>query len=174
MSDVKERLEARRLLQQLDRAMASSDTEVEFYFLGGAVIYQAFAAQPDSVRVTSLFRPAENVRAAVRRVGDAEGLPAGWVHRTVRAALSDGIRPSAYVDLPRVRAFVAPPEYVLAVKCAAMRLGDAFGERDDIRYVLRAMNIDSAADAVSVVHRYFTERQLPDDVEARLEQLIAA
>jgi len=168
-----DRPEALRLLRQLDRALASSATEVEFYFVGGAVIYQAFSAQPGTARVTALFRPAEEVRAAVRKIGDAEELPAGWLHKTVRVALDDGTRPSAYVELPRVRAFVAPPEYVLAVKCAAMWLGEAFGELDDVRYVLRAMNIDSAADALSVIHRYFTKRQLPPDTDGRLEELIA-
>ena len=69
--------------------------------------------------------------------------------------------------------FVPVPDYVLAIKCAAMRLGDGFHELDDIRHVLRVMEVTSADLALSIVGRYFTERQLAPDTRARIEALFA-
>ena len=166
-----ERAGAFRHLEELGRRLAFTDTEVEFYFLGGAVIYQAFAARPGTARVGAMFRPADTVRRAARDVAEREGLPEGWLARAVRSALGDGAGRGAYVDLLNVRAFAALPEYVLAVKCAAMRLGDDFHEADDVRYVLRAMNLATAGEALAVVGRYFTERQLAPGTRERLEAL---
>ena len=93
------------------------------------------------------------------------------MHRTVRAALSDGAGKGDYVALAGLRAFAAPPEYVLAMKCAAMSLGEEFRETEDIRYVWRSMNLSTAEEALAIVSRYFTERQLPADIRERLEAL---
>jgi hypothetical protein len=172
VSTDQERVEAARLLGKLGAALASSDTEVEFYFVSGAVIFQAFAAHPGTAQVTAMFRPAETVRLAASAVAQGEGVSEGWLHRSVRAALSDGADPTRYVELPNVRAFVALPEYVLAIKSAAMCLGDAFREAEDLRFILRAMNLASAAEALSIVSRYFTDRQLASDTESRLQALI--
>lgn len=172
MTPEAERLEAERHLERLAAILASSDIEVEFYFVRGAVIFQAFAARPETAHVDAMFRPAESIRAAARQVAESENLPERWLHRSVGAALSDGADPSRYVELPRVRAFVAPPEYVLAIKTAAMRLGEAFRETEDVRFLARAMNLTSAAEARSIVARYFTDRQLPADTHARLQTLI--
>lgn len=172
MSDRAEHLESLRLLEKLGELLASDNTEVEFYFLSGAVIFQAFAARPGTARIDAMFRPAETVRLAASEVAETEGATEGWLHRCVRSALSDGAEPRRYVELSNVRAFVARPEYVLAMKCAAMRLGDAFREAEDVRFILRAMNLTSAAEALSVVSLYFAERQLAPDTESRLEDLI--
>ena len=166
-----ERSEALRILDRLARRLLSTNTEVEFYFLGGAVIYQAFVAEPGTARVTAMFRSSEVVRQAAQEVAEAEGLPGGWMHRTVRAALSDGAGKGDYVALAGLRAFAAPPEYVLAMKCAAMSLGEEFRETEDIRYVWRSMNLSTAEEALAIVSRYFTERQLPADIRERLEAL---
>jgi hypothetical protein len=166
-----ERAEALRILQALARHLLSTNSEVEFYFVGGAVMYQAFVADPGTARVKAMFRPAEVVRHAAREVAEAEGLPDGWLHRTVRAVLSDGAGQGDYVALPGLRAFVARPEYVLAMKCGAMLLGEEFRETEDVRYVLRSMNVSTPEEALSLVSRYFTERQLAPDTRERLEAL---
>lgn len=170
-SGAEERSQALRILELLDTKLADQQTEVEFYFLGGAVIYQAFAAEPGTAQASAMFRSAEVVRQGASEVAEEEGLPEAWMHRTVRAALADGAGQGGYVELGHLRAFAALPEYVLAMKCAAKRLGEDFRETEDVRYVLRSMNVSSADEALSIVSRYFTERQLAPDTRARLEAL---
>lgn len=161
------------LLNLLDARLASHQTEVEFYFVGGAVIFQAFNAQPGTAHVSAMFRPADVVRLAIEEVAIEEGAPEDWLPQSVRRVLRGGATAAAYVGLPHVRVFVPVPDYVLGIKCAAMRLGDDFREMDDIRYLLRAMNVTSADSALSIVSQYFTERQLAPDTKARLERALA-
>lgn len=161
------------LLRAVSARLERAKTEVEFYFLGGAVLYQAFNADPKTAHVGSMLRPASVVRDAARDVAAREGVPEDWLPWSVRRVLSGEVAGAGtYLELRHLRAFVPLPGYVLAVKCAAMRLGEDFRETEDVRYVLRAMNLTSADEALSVVLRYFTDRQLVPDTRLRLERLL--
>lgn len=68
---------------------------------------------------------------------------------------------------------VAQPAYLLAMKCAAMRLGAEFHDLDDVRYLLRYLSIATAADALAIVTRYFDESQIPPKTRLALEELLS-
>jgi hypothetical protein len=78
-----------------------------------------------------------------------------------------------YLDLSNLLVFVARPEYLLAMKCAAMRLGEEFQDLGDVRYLLRYLNIDRADDAMSIVTKYFDEDFLPPKIRLALEELLS-
>jgi hypothetical protein len=77
-----------------------------------------------------------------------------------------------WVELPNLRVFVARPEYLLAMKCAAMRLGEEFHDLDDVRYLLRWLNIERVDDALAIVTRYFDEAVLAPKTRLALEELL--
>jgi hypothetical protein len=58
------------------------------------------------------------------------------------------------------------------MKCAAMRLGEEFHDLDDVRYLLRHLDIRSAADALAIVTQYFDESQLQPKTRLVLEELL--
>lgn len=169
--DVRPELE---LFARLGRALRTSDIEVEFYFIGGALLSQAFSADPDTVRVSVLFRPAAPVREAIASVGRAEGLGESWPPGAARTLLRSASPGGSvdYVELPGVRVFEPPPEYALAVACAAARTEDDARGLEDLRYLLRAMNVTSVDTALSLVRAYFADRQLPSTARARLEAIL--
>jgi hypothetical protein len=63
-------------------------------------------------------------------------------------------------------------EYLLALKCAAMRLGEEFRDLDDVRYLLRYLNITSSSEALEVVARYVNEDAIPVKTRLALEELL--
>jgi hypothetical protein len=69
--------------------------------------------------------------------------------------------------------FIAPPEYLLAMKCAAMRLGEEFHDLDDVRFLLRYLNLTTADEALEIVRRYFDEDQLLPKTALALEELLS-
>ena len=46
-----------------------------------------------------------------------------------------------FLELDHLRVMVAQPEYLLAMKCLAMRIGAEFHDEDDVRYLLRHLDI---------------------------------
>ena len=77
-----------------------------------------------------------------------------------------------FLELQHLRVFTARPEYLLAMKCAALRLGEAFHDLDDVRFLLRYLNITTTADAMAIVTRYFDERQLLPKTRLALKELL--
>jgi predicted nucleotidyltransferase len=166
--------EIRRLFELLDAELAAESVEGEVYVVGGAVMCLALEARAATRDVDAFFRPTRLVRQAAARVAVAAGVPENWLNDAVKGFLSPRGEFEAYLELPHLRVFIARPEYLLAMKCASMRLGEEFHDLDDVRYLLRYLNISTARDALDIVARYFDEEHLPPKTPLALEELLPA
>lgn len=162
----------RRLLHLLDEELARRDTQGEIYLVGGAVMCLALNARDSTRDLDAYFKPTTIVREAAVRVAARADVPTDWLNDAVKAFLGGRGEWQNYLDLPHLRVFTATPAYLLAMKCAAMRLGEEFHDVDDVRYLLRYLNITIAADALAVVTRYFDESQLAPKTRLALEELL--
>lgn len=120
----------------------------------------------------AFFRPAQAVRKAAARVAGRAGVPEGWLNDAVKGFLSQRGEFDPFLELSHLRVFAARPEYLLAMKCASMRLGEEFRDLDDVRYLLRYLNISTIEEALGLVTRYFDEQQLPPKTRFALEELL--
>jgi len=161
-----------RLFDLLDAELAAGDTHAEVYLVGGAVMCLALGARAATRDVDAWFKPATLVREAAARVAARAAVPDTWLSDAVKAWLSPRGEFDRYLDLPHLQVFVAQPTYLLAMKCAAMRLGAEFHDLDDVRYLLRYLNITTAADALAIVVQYFDEAQIPPKTRLALEELL--
>jgi hypothetical protein len=64
-------------------------------------------------------------------------------------------------------------QHLLAMKCASMRLGEEFRDLDDVRFLLRYLNVTTAEEALKIVTRYFDETQLLPKTRLALEELFS-
>jgi len=101
------------------------------------------------------------VREAAARVALRVDVPAGWLNVAVKRWMGDRGRFAPWLELPHLSVFVAHTAYLLAMKCMALRLGAEFQDLDDIRYLLRHLDIGCAADALAVVAQYVLVRLVP-------------
>ncbi len=167
------RADIHRLLELLDAELALKEAAGEVYLAGGAVMCLVLDARPATRDVDALFRPTELIRQAAARVADRAGVPHGWLNDAVKAFLSPHGDFDPYIELPHLRVFVARPEYLLAMKCASMRLGEEFQDLDDVRFLLRYLNVTSADEALEIVTRYFEEEQLLPKTRLALQELLS-
>lgn len=167
------RADIHRLFELLDAELGAKGVEGEIYLVGGAVMCLAFDARPSTRDLDAYFRPAAAIRTAAARVAARAGVPDDWLNDAVKGFLSPRGDFDSYLELPHLRVFVARPEYLLAMKCASMRLGEEFHDLDDVRYLLRYLNIVTVEEALAIVTRYFSEPQLPPKSRLALEELLA-
>jgi hypothetical protein len=163
-----------RLFGLLDAELATQKTVGEVYVVGGAVMCLALNARDATRDVDAVFKPAKVVREAAARVAADAGVPIDWLNDAVKGFLSPRGTFDDYLELPHLHVFVAQPRYLLAMKCAAMRLGEEFHDVDDVRYLLRYLNITTVAEAMEVVTSYFDESLLPPKTRFALEELLPA
>jgi len=147
--------------------------EAELCLVGGAVMVIAFNAEPDTRRIRDVFKPSALVLAASDRVARTLDLAADWLNGSVRRYLESGRASRPFLATSNLKVFGALPDYVLALKSASLPLETAPGAEEDIRYLLKFMDISSATDALRLIGHYFNERQLPADIEQRLSDVLA-
>ena len=163
-----------RLFDLLNEELAAAETHGELYLVGGAVMCLALEARASTRDVDGWFQPAARVREAAARAAVRAGVPEHWLNDAVKGWLSPRGEFDRYLDRSHLQVFLAQPEYLLAMKCMAMRLGEEFHDLDDVRYLLRYLNLTSAEEALAVVTRYFDAAQVPIKTRLALEELLPA
>lgn len=166
------RSELRVRFEVLNTELGRRAIDCELCTVGGAVMSIVFRTEPSTRHIRALFGPESLLREAAESVAAALNLPARWTPETVHAYIGPGPDSQAFVELSHLKVYAARPEYLLAMKCAALRLGPEAGGRDDLQYLLRYLNLSSGEDALRVVHHYFNERQLPADVRETVDALL--
>jgi hypothetical protein len=166
------RADIHRLFDLLDAELAREGAEGEVYLVGGAVMCLVLGARAATRDVDASFRPTRLIRQAAARVAARAGVPDDWLNDAVKGLLGTRGDFDPYLELSHLRVFVARPEYLLAMKCASMRLGEAFHDLEDVRYLLRFLDIDTVEKALAVVARYFDEDQLAPKTRLALEELL--
>lgn len=167
-----------RLLERLNDELARDGVCGELYRVGGAVLCLAFDARRTTVDLDGFFRPSREMRAAARRVAAAEGLADDWLNDAAKGFLGGKEDFRQYLALSHLNVLTAGPEYPLAMKCLAMRLGGEFHDREDVRFLLRYLNVTRREAALEIVGRYYPLEKIPqktfDALAEMIEDLAAA
>lgn len=162
----------RRLFDLLNEDLGRSRTEAELFLVGGAVMCLAYAARPSTQDVDALFRPPVEVRKAAARVAIRAGVNPDWLNDGVKGYLSAHGEFAPFLELEHLRVMVAQPEYLLAMKCLAMRIGAEFHDEDDVRYLLRHLNIRNYEHALGVIAKYYPLERFPQKTLYALAELL--
>lgn len=162
----------KRLFEQLDAELAAMDVRGEVYLVGGAVMCLVHDARESTRDVDAYFKPAQELRAAAAKVAARNDLPETWLTDAVKAFLSEHGSFNRFLELGHLTVYAAEPAYLLAMKCLSARIGEEFHDIDDIRYLLRYLNLNSAVDARAVIERYYPLERFPQKTLYLLDELL--
>jgi hypothetical protein len=162
----------RRLFELLNKELGRSGTQGELFLVGGAVMCLAYATRPSTQDVDALFRPPTQVRAAAARVAIQAKVKAGWLNDAVKGFMSPRGDFAAFLELDHLRIMMAQPQYLLAMKCLAMRIGAEFHDEDDIRYLLRLLEVPNYEEAVAIITKYYPLERFPQKTLYALAELL--
>lgn len=168
------RADIRRLLELLNAELGESGTQGEVYLVGGAVMCLAYEARPSTADVDAHFRPAAEVRRAAARAAARRGLAPDWLNDAVKGYLSPEGNFAPFLELDHLRVLVAEPQYLLAMKCLAMRIGAEFHDEDDVRYLLRHLDVRSYDQALGILGKYYPLERFPQKTLYALQELLPA
>ena len=151
---------------------------------GGAVYIEV--GPNGRVTVQKGLLPSAEARKALRAVeGEACDGADDDTGRPERPELSAPL--ANYIDLVRhsavrlaiartpkiaLRVMLAQPEYLLAMKCLSLRLAAEFHDEDDIRYLLRHLNIETYEQAVQLITRFYPQERFPQKTLHALGELL--
>ncbi len=157
----------------LNLELRAAGTKGELFLVGGAVMCLAHAARPSTRDVDGVFHPIDVVRMAAARVAVRAGVKANWLNDAVKAYLSPSGGFDSFLELDHLNVLVAQPDYMLAMKCLAFRIGEGFQDEADIRYLLRHLGVSDYTTALALIGRFYPVERFPQKALYGLEELLS-
>jgi len=161
-----------QLLGALNQELAKQPVRGELFLAGGAVMCLVFRTREATKDIDALMVPAAELRRAAQAVGEREELPANWLNDAVKGFFSQAGRFDVYKALSHLVIFAPHPEYLLAMKCLSMRLGEEFHDREDVAALLKILGLRRVAEAEIALGRYYPLERYPARARYVLEELL--
>jgi len=165
-----------RALNALSEALGRQGVTGELCLFGGTVMVLAFNARLSTKDVDALFQPTQSIRDAARHIAGEQHLPADWLNDGVKGFVSSRHETTAgnLPQYPHLRLTMPVPEYLLAMKCMAARLGSVSGEPSDIPdivFLIRHLRLRSAREVLDLVGQYYPASRIPVKTQYLVEGL---
>ncbi len=165
-----------RGLQALSGELGKQDITGEVCLFGGTVMVLAFTARLTTKDVDALFQPAQTIRELARRIASEQLLPPDWLNDGVKGFVSARHETTAgnLPQFPHLRLTMPVPEYLLAMKCMAARLGGTTEEPSDVAdivFLIRHLKFKSAKEVLGVVGQYYPANRIPVKTQYLVEGL---
>lgn len=155
-----------RALGSLSEELGKQGIIGELCLFDGTVMVLAFTARLSTKDVDALFQPAQSIREIARHIAAEQQLPEGWLNDGVKDFISTRHETTTghLPQFPHLRLTMPVPEYLLAMKCMAARLGGTTGEASDIPdivFLIRHLQFKSAQAVLEIVAQYYPENRIP-------------
>ena len=148
----------------------------EICLFGGTVMVLAFTARLTTKDVDALFQPTQAIRELARSIAAEHGLPADWLNDGVKGFISTRHETTTgnLPQFPHLRLTMPVPEYLLAMKCIAARIGGTAGEPSDVTdivFLVRHLKLKSAKEVLDLVGQYYPVNRISVKTQYLVEGL---
>lgn len=133
-----------------------------------------FRSRPATKDIDALLVPAADLRSAALAVARREGLADNWLNDAVKGFFSADGRFEIFEELSHLRIYAPHPEYLFAMKCLALRIGEEFQDMDDVKTLIGALGLRTFAAAEEILARYYSLDRYPAKARHVLEELLGS
>lgn len=164
-------------------AVAASKV-IDLAVFGGVAMMLTLPARPATRDVDAIaLNDPTFVREAAKRVARERGWPEDWLNDAAKGFLSERQTDPSSMSLfrtypseqePGLRVFIARPEYLLAMKCIAMRLDSSGGSRDveDIKALVSLLDLTKVEEVLNIVAHYYPNKRIPPKTQFGVEEIM--
>ncbi len=148
---------------------------LEVCLYGGALMMLAYDARTITKDVDAVVRPTAEGRVLAKQVGRELGFPENWLNEDVRVFVApfEQFRMIPW-DGPGIKLTAPTANYLLAMKALACRdpLPGYEGDLDDLRFLIRKLQVQSVEEIQSVIDRYYPDDAITPEHRVLLTSLI--
>ena len=163
-------------LNSLSNKLGQQNLIGEICLFGGTAMMLAFTARLTTKDVDAIFQPAQTIRELAHSIAADQHLPTDWLNDGVKGFLSTKHK-TMEGNLPQfayLRLTMPVPEYLLAMKCMASRIGYTHGEPSDVAdicFLIRHLNLNSAQGVLALVAQYYPANRISVKTQYLIEGL---
>lgn len=163
-------------LSRLGELADAEGIQLECCIYGGVLMMLAYDARISTKDVDAVIRPGETGLKLAERVGREMGLPENWLNDQVKLFLAprEELR-ELPLDMKGVHVTSPTAGYLLSMKALACRsaLPGYEGDIEDLRFLIRKMEITSVEEIQEWIDRYYPDDVIPEPQRNTIEALIA-
>ncbi len=144
-------------LTALGERLEAQGVHAQIFIVGGAAMTLAYSHRRLTKDVDAAFAPKSVVYEAAAQVARDLGLPSDWLNDAAKGFMPGPDKDSRPVHgIPGIEVRVGSPQYLLAMKLMAMRIGE---DNEDIKILLRECGITGTAQALEVLERMYPHQE---------------
>jgi hypothetical protein len=156
-------------LQALGDELTRQGVRGQIFVVGGAAMALAYSTRRVTRDIDAVFEPKSSIYTAAARVAEDLALPEDWLNDAVKGFMpgeDEHARPVP--DITGIEITTASPQYLLAMKLMAMRIGE---DDEDIEILLRACGLHNAEEALALLRRIYPSQEPPPKTRFFLVEL---
>jgi len=162
-------------LRRLGKRASEEGIMLEVSIYGGAAFLLAFNSRNATRDIDAILKPKEEGKRFVALVARELDLPDDWLNSQVVSPKKEAKRRLAEIENETgLIVHVPTASYLLAMKALACRrpIGEYQGDIDDLRFLIKKLNIRSVADIQAKLDAFFPDDIIRPQDAALLQSLI--
>ena len=140
-------------LKKLGEELEKRGLEGEIILTGGASMCLVHSARDMTQDVDALYEPKAEINEIVKKIARENNLPLDWLNDSVKGFVNEKIETMDFAQFGALKITSVTPEYLLAMKLMSARTTGQ--DYNDIKYLLRKLNVRTVSEAHAVVEKFF-------------------
>lgn len=156
-------------INRLAELAREADKNIDIAIFGGSAIVIEWGFR-QSTRDVDIYISGDKefTREAAKQIASEKGWPEDWLNDAVKGFISPKGQFSLFGEFPQntnepsLRIYVPKPEYLLAMKCMAMRMGgdDDISDVSDIKHLVKILGIDNPDTVLDLVETFYPANRI--------------
>ncbi len=155
-------------LQALNDELGALHVKGEVCLYGGAVMCLVFDARPSTKDVDAVFKPTQQMREAIKRVGEQQRLREDWLNDAVKGFVVPHPQRVLW-ELSHLKVYVPEPDYLLAMKTLAARVEGT--DQQDVRFLIGLLRLQTPQEVFAILEKYYPRQQIKPATQFFIEEL---
>lgn len=157
-------------LEALNDELRAMAVQGEVCLYGGAVMCVVFEARPSTKDVDAVFKPAQQMREAIKRVAVQQQLREDWLNDAVKGFVVPHPQRVLW-EFSDLKIYVPEPDYLLAMKTLAARVETT--DRQDVKFLIDLLQVQTPQEVFAILEKYYPKQQIKPATQFFVEELFA-
>lgn len=158
-------------LNALNHKMQQNEISGELHMYGGAVMCLVLNARQTTKDIDAWFVPTQDIRELIKQVAQDNEIDENWLNDGVKGFISENDEMEDFLTLSNLKISSAKPEYVFAMKCMAARNESDSKDIEDIKFLIKYLNIKTYDEAEKILLKYFPPNLINIKTQLTLEEI---
>jgi hypothetical protein len=157
-----------KYLKELNLALQTKGAKGEICLYGGAVLCVVYEARPATKDIDAVFRPTQEIRAAIDEIAQAHNLPEDWLNDAVKGFVVEHPQRILF-NFSNLQVYVPEPDYLLAMKTLAARVDTQ--DKGDIIFLIKQLGLKTPDEVFKILENYYPRQIIKPATQFFVEEL---